>query len=124
MSLPPGMTIAKNSRPGNQEFGTAGARPLPARGEWSASSSPGWRSAAGLGDDRVIEVGRSPCTPRGRLWNGSSQQPVEIVAALLFDELDCKAVGQKPDDAADAGPDGKGRSNLRLHFRGDRDTGG
>ena len=68
--------------------------------------------------------GRSLCTACGRQQQGGSgDQPVEIVAVLLFDELDCEAVGQTSDNTADAGSDGERHSDRRLHFSGYRGAG-
>ena len=49
--------------------------------------------------------------------DGPSDEPIEIVLVPLLDELDCKASIEKSDDAADASPNGKRRSNrwLQLH---------
>jgi hypothetical protein len=54
---------------------------------------------------------------------GSANQSIEIVAVLSFDELDCKAIGQKSDNAADAGSNGERHSNRRLHFSRNRGAG-
>ena len=54
---------------------------------------------------------------------GSNDEPVKIVAALLFDELDREAVGQMSDDAPDTGSDRERHSDPRLHIRRDRGTG-
>ena len=50
-------------------------------------------------------------------------EPLEIVALLLLDKLDRKAIGQMSDHTADAGPDRERHSDRRLHFSRDRDTG-
>jgi hypothetical protein len=50
---------------------------------------------------------------------GPQDQPLEIVAVLLFDETDRETMRQQSDDAADAGPDRQRHSDLRLHVSRD-----
>jgi hypothetical protein len=73
-------------------------------------------------DSRVIEGASRLGAACGRRRCGSGDKPVEIAAVLRFDELDCEAIGQSSDNAADAGSDGQGHSNWRLHLGGHRDT--
>src|SRR5258706_15898873 len=82
------------------------------------------RSGGRVSAARVTRVGHSLCMAcRRQQQGGSGDQPVEIVATLFFDELDCKAIGQKPDNAADAGSNGERHSHWRLYFSGHRSTG-
>src|SRR5579871_6856085 len=80
-----------------------------------------WRIGRGLGGDlRVLVLDVSPiglqAAVDGAHW--PNDEPLEVVFALLLDELDGKAGGKDPNDAANTGADRKRRADL------ERDLGG